>query len=223
VKIVVCLKQVPDTETKIEVKPDGSGIVEEGIKYIMNPYDEFAVEEALRIREKFAQGEVIIVSLGPPRAQEAIRTALAMGADRAVHLWDDGFTGSDSFVGAKIMARALKDLSFDLILAGKQAVDDDCSQIPQILGELLDIPQVTVVEKLEISEDRKKALAYRRIEGGAREVVEVELPAIISCEKGLNEPRYASLTGIMTAKKKELKTLCLSELGLDPSEVGSAA
>ncbi|UCD84366.1 MAG: electron transfer flavoprotein subunit beta/FixA family protein, partial [Deltaproteobacteria bacterium] len=196
-------------------------IVEEGIKWVMNPYDEFAVEEALQLKEKFkGDSTVTIVSLGPQRAIEAIRTALAMGADKGVHIDDPALAGSDSFTVAKALAAALKDIPYDIILCGKQAVDDDCAQVPQSLAELLDLPQAMVVEKLEVADDGKKATAYRRIEGGAKEVLELTLPAVIAAEKGLNEPRYASLPGIMKAKSKEVKNLDLAALGMSAGDVG---
>lgn len=220
--IIVCMKQVPDTEAKIKPTPEGDGIVEEGIKWVMNPYDEYAVEEALRLKEKFkGESTVTIVSIGPKRVLEAIRTALAMGVDKGAHIDDPALTGSDSYNTAKVLAAALKDIPYDIILFGKQAVDDDCAQVPQGLAEFLDLPQAMVIEKLEVADDGKKATAYRRIEGGAKEVLEISLPAIIAAEKGLNEPRYASLPGIMKAKSKEVKNLDLAALGLSASEVGA--
>lgn len=217
--IIVCMKQVPDTESKIKVNPEGTGIVTEGLKYVMNPYDEYAVEEALKIKEKFG-GTVTIVCLGPDRATEAIRTALAMGADEGVHLNDLAFVGSDSFTIAKILAGALKDMKYDLILTGKQAVDFDSSQVFGCLAELLDLPYVSVVVGLEISSDGKTATAKRETEGGVEEIIEMPLPAVIAAQKGLNEPRYASLPGIMKAKRKEIKKIDLATLGLDAGEVG---
>ena len=217
--IIVCMKQVPDTESKIKVNPEGTGIVTEGIKYVMNPYDEYAVEEALKIKEKFG-GTVTILCLGPDRATEAIRTALAMGVDEGVHLNDPAFESSDSFTIAKILAGALKDMKYDLILTGKQAVDFDSSQVFGCLAELLNLPYVSVVVGLEISSDGKTATAKRETEGGVEEIIETPLPAVIAAQKGLNEPRYASLPGIMKAKRKEIKKIDLATLGLDANEVG---
>ncbi len=217
--IIVCMKQVPDTESKIKVNPEGTGIVTEGLKWVMNPYDEYAVEEALKIKEKLG-GTVTIVCLGPDRATEAIRTALAMGADEAVHLNDPAFEGSDSFATAKILAKAIKDMKCDLILSGKQAVDLDASQVFGCLAELLDLPYVSVVVGLEISSDGKTATVRRETEGGVEEIIETPLPAVIAAQKGLNEPRYASLPGIMKAKRKEIKKIDLSALGMSPDEVG---
>ena len=217
--IVVSMKQVPDTESKIKINPEGTGIVTEGIKYVMNPYDEYAVEEALKLKEKFG-GTVTIVCSGPSRATEAIRTALAMGADDAIHLNDPAFEGADSLTTAKILAKAIKDLKYDLILAGKQAVDFDCSQVFACLAEILDLPYVSVVTGLEVSEDLKNATAKRETEGGIAEIIEISLPAVIAAQKGLNEPRYASLPGIMKAKKKPIKEINLATLGMDANEVG---
>jgi electron transfer flavoprotein beta subunit len=213
------MKQVPDTETKIVINPEGTGIVTDGIKYVMNPYDEFAVEEALKIKEK-SGGSVTIVCLGPQRATEAIRTGLAMGADKGVHLNDDAFEGSDSYGTAKALAAAIKPLSYDLILAGKQAVDEDNAQVFAALAELLDISHVSVVTQLDIADDGKSAVAQREVEGGAKEVIQVSLPAVIACQKGLNEPRYASLPGIMKAKKKPIDVVDLGASGLSADEAG---
>lgn len=218
--IVVCMKQAPDTEAKIKVRDDGSGIEEQGIKYVMNPYDEYGVEEALKLKEKFG-GETVVVTMGPKRVIEAMRTALAMGIDKGVHIDDPAFEGSDSLGTARALAAVLKGMEYDLILGGKQAIDGDCAQVLTSVAELLDIPQVNIVTELNVAEDGKSATAHRRIEGG-EEVVEVKLPAVMSCEKGLNEPRYASLPGIMKAKKKEIKEVALADSGLNADEVGKA-
>ena len=218
--IIVCMKQVPDTEAQIRVKPDGSGIVDSDIKFVMNPYDEFGVEEALLLKEKFG-GTVTIVCLGPERAVEAIRTGLAMGADKAVHLDDPAFEGGDAFSTAKALAAAIKGMEYDLIFCGKQAIDDDLAQVGPALAEILGFPQIVVVTKVEISEDGKKAKVNRQIIGG-EEIIEVPLPAVLTAQKGLNEPRYASLPGIMKAKKKEVKSVKVADLGLEPSGVGKA-
>jgi electron transfer flavoprotein beta subunit len=222
VKIIVILKQVPDTETKIKVKGDGSGIETDGIKYVISPYDEFAVEEALKLKEKVGgDSTVTIVSAGPDRAIEAIRTALAMGADDAIHVNDAALEGADSLGIARALAKAIQDHGFDIVFAGKQGIDLDNVQVPASVAELLDIPQVSVIAKFEIAEDRSKATVNRRIEGGD-EVIETSLPALFSCEKGLNEPRYASLPGIMKAKKKPVKAVDLAGLGLDAAQAGAA-
>jgi len=219
VNIVVCIKQVPDTETRIELNSDSSGIVTEGIKWVMNPYDEYAVEEALKIKEKFG-GKVTVVSMGPERTIEAIRTALAMGADEGILLNDPAFENSDSLTTALVLSKVLSQMEFDVILTGKQAVDLDSSQVYAGLAEFLDLPYVSVIVGMELFPDVKKAIAKRETEGGEKEIIEVSLPAIFACQKGLNTPRYASLPGIMKAKKKEIKKLGLPDLCLNPEHVG---
>jgi electron transfer flavoprotein beta subunit len=201
VNSAVILKQVPDTEALIKVKPDGTGIVKEGIKYIINPYDEFGVEEALKKKEAAGSGEVTIISIGPDRTVESIRTALAMGADKGVLLKIGEDDYSDALAMAKALAGELKGKDNKIIYCGKQAIDDDMAQVGPMVAEILGIPCVTVVTKVDVSGD--KAVCTREIEGG-KEIVEVALPAVIACQKGLNEPRYASLPGIMKAKKKPL-------------------
>jgi electron transfer flavoprotein beta subunit len=221
VNIIVCIKQVPDTETKIELNPDSTGILTERIKWVMNPYDEYAVEEGLKIKEKYG-GKVTIMCLGPERSIETIRTALAMGADDAILLNDPAFEGSDSYATALILSKALSQMEYDIILTGKQAVDLDSSQVYAGLAEFLNLPYVSVIVGLELFPDQKKALAKRETEGGEKELIDVSLPAILACQKDLNVPRYASLPGIMKAKKKEIKKLGLADLCLNPEHVGKA-
>jgi electron transfer flavoprotein beta subunit len=213
-KIAVLVKQVPDTETKANL--GASGLELGGVKFILNPYDEFAVEEAIKLRDK-AKGEAVVVSLGPDRVAEAMRTALAMGCDTGVHVQvaEDEYKKLDGYVVAKALAEALKQKGpFDLILAGKQAIDDDAFTVPQMVAEFLGVPRATVVTKLELSADNKSAKAARQIEGGAEENIEFPLPALIAATKGLNTPRYASLPGIMKAKQKKLDVVPLASLGL---------
>jgi len=213
-KIAIIIKQVPDTETKIRTKGDGSGIETDGIKYVVSPYDEFAIEEALKTKEKNPGSEVTVISLGPTRVVEAIRTALAMGADKAIHIDDEG-SAPDSYVTAKALAKVIADNAFELVFAGKQGIDQDNGQVPQAVAEFLGWPQVMILEKIEIAGN--KAVAHRRVSGGSTEIYEVVLPAIFGCEKGLNTPRYASLPGIMKAKTKPVTTLKLGELKGDAS------
>jgi electron transfer flavoprotein beta subunit len=194
--------------------------VEDDIKWIMNPYCEFGVEEALRTKEKFG-GTVTLLSIGPARALEAIRTGLAMGADKAIQVDDPAIWGaSDSLGTARILAKVLQDIPFDIVFAGRQAIDDDMAQTGPAVAELLNIPQLTFVNGIEWV-DEKTIRVNRQVEGAA-EVIECSLPVLITCQKGLNEPRYASLPGIMKAKKKPLETKKLADLGLDPEEVGKA-
>lgn len=219
--ILVCLKQVPDTEAQIKISQDRKSIVEDDIKWIMNPYDEFGVEEALQIKEKLG-GEVTVIGLGPQRVTESIRTALAMGADKGILINDPALEGGDSLSVAKALAAAIKDLEFDMIFTGQRGVDEDSGIVGSALAEMLDIPQISVVTDLEVSEDGKSVKASRPVEGQVL-VIEADLPVLITAQKGLNEPRYASLPGIMKAKKKPLEEKSLADLGLDASEVGEGA
>jgi electron transfer flavoprotein beta subunit len=219
-KIITLLKRVPDTEAKILINQAGDGIREEGIKFVINTYDEYAVEEGLGLKEKIGgDSKVTVVCLGPEEATELIRTALAMGADDAVHICDPALREPGPFTSATVLAKAIQEEGFDIIFCGKQAIDDDMAQVQSVLAEMLDIPQVNVVAAFEISDNGKKAILKRRIEGGD-EKVETQLPVIVSCEKGLNEPRYASLPGIMKAKKKEIRKKTLPDLGFSEVPAG---
>lgn len=219
-KIIALLKRVPDTEARILINQEGTGIREDGVKFVINPYDEYAIEEGLRLREK-AGGEstVTVVCIGPEESAELIRTALAMGADDAVHVCDPALSKPGPFTSAAILAKVLQEEGFDIVFCGKQAIDDDMAQVQAITAEILDIPQVNVATVFEISDDHSSAVLSRRIEGGDEKVV-TALPVIISCEKGLNEPRYASLPGIMKAKKKEIRRKTLLDLGFDGAPGG---
>ncbi len=208
--IVACVKQVPDTETLIKVKPDGSGIDETGIKWVMNPYDEYGVEEALKLKEKFG-GDVTIVSLGPARALETVRTALAMGADKAIHINDPAFEGADAYNIAAALAAAIKGIPYDIIFCGQRAIDDDAGQVGSVLAEFLGIPQITIVTKVDVEGASIKVV--RPIEG-AQLLIESSLPCVVTTQKGLNEPRYASLPGIMKAKKKPVDVKDAAGLGI---------
>jgi len=198
-KIAVCVKRVPDTETRIKIAADGISIDEAGVKFILNPYDEYAVEEALQRRGE--GGEVVVVTVGPDAAAETIRTALAMGADRGVLL--QAAIPADGLAVAKALAAELKDGGYDLILFGKIAVDDYNHQVGTMTAQLLELPCVTAATKLDIAD--RTLTAEREVEGGV-EVVECALPAVVTCDKGLNNPRYPALKGIMAAKKKPIET-----------------
>lgn len=217
--VIVLLKQVPDTETKIQVKPGETSIGTDGVTYVINPYDEYAIEEALKIKEAAGEGEVTLLSLGRDKAAESLRTGLAMGADRAVHLNDAAFLDGDAHSTAVALAKAIGKMEYDLVLGGKQAIDNDNHQVGVRVAGLLGIPHVAVVTKLAIEDG--KAVAHREIEGGS-EVVEVPLPAVITCQKGLNEPRYASLKGIMKAKKKPFEAKAPADVDASPDEIGKA-
>ncbi len=217
-KIVACIKQTFDTEAKIVIGGDGQ-ISDEGVNMIVNPYDEYAVEEAIRTKEKDG-GEVVIVTVGGDKAQEALRYCLAMGADRAVLINDPAMVGADSRAVSVVLAKLLsdKEAGFDIIFAGKEAVDDGAAQVPSRLAEKLDIAQADVVIAFELSDG--KAIVTREIDGGS-ESMELTLPALISAQKGLNAVRYPSLPGIMKAKRKPLEILSLGDLGLSADDVTS--
>jgi electron transfer flavoprotein beta subunit len=210
VNVIVCVKQVPDTEALIKVKPDGSGIEETGIKWVTNPYDEFGVEEALKLKEKFG-GDVTIVSVGPARALDTIRTALAMGADKGIHINDPALEGTDAYSIASALAAAIKGIAYDIIFCGQRAIDDDAGQVGSVLAELLGIPQVTFVTKLDVEGNAIKVV--RPIEG-AQLLIQSSLPCVVTAQKGLNEPRFASMLGIMKAKKKPVDVKNAAELGV---------
>lgn len=213
--IYVCIKQVPDTETKIKLNADSSWIDTAGIKWIMSPYDELAVEEALRLKEKNAGSIVTVLSAGPARVVDAIRTALAMGADNGIHV--DLPENADNFMAAKALAAALKaEAKVDLVFTGKEAIDDGAAQTSQLIAEMAGLPYATVVAGIEYGAGSIKA--KREVEGGAFELLEVQLPALIAAQKGLNEPRYASLPNIMKAKKKEVKMLQAAALGVTDAD-----
>lgn len=214
-RIVVIVRQTPDTEAKIKVAPSGDTIDTEGIKWIVNPYDEFAIEEAIRIKEKLGKGEVILITMGPARCIEALRTGLAMGADNAIHIKDESFAFTDPYALAKVIAQEIKNLGeVNLVLTGKKMIDEETGQVGIHVAEELGIPHVAIVTKVELSSDLTKVTCQKEIEGGQM-VVEVPLPALITCERGLNEPRYASLPGIMKAKKKPVKEVTIDNINLE--------
>ena len=211
-KILVTVKRVPDPETTIRVKPDGSGIVTDNIKYVINPFDEIAIEEALRIKEKLGKGEVILASIGAKVVSEQLRTGLAMGADRALLVVCE--QELDSLSVARMLAKLVEKENPDLVLMGKQAIDDDSNQAGQMLAALLDWPQATFASKVELAGDQKSVQVIREVDGGL-ETVRFSLPGIITADLRLNEPRYASLPGIMKARKKEIKEIAVAEPGVD--------
>ena len=214
-KIVVCVKYVPDTAIKMKIAGDGKAVDLTGVAYVVNPYDEFAVEEALKIKEKLG-GEVVVVGAGAETATQGLRTCLAMGADSAVLIKDTELENADSFITGTVLAKVCHTLAPDLIIFGKHAIGVDNGQVPSVVAEQLDMPQVSVVTKLEITE--KTFSAERDIEG-AQEVIEGSLPVVITAQKGLNTPRLASLKGIMAAKKKTITIQSPSDLGLTADEL----
>jgi len=215
-KILVLVKQVPDTATQIKVGGDPRSIDTAGITWIVSPYDEFALEEALRIKEKQGQGEVVAVSLGPDRVKETLRSCLAMGADRAIHLLDPAWAAADTLSCAQALAAAIKQEAPELVLCGRQAIDDDMGAVGAQVAELLGWPCASWIMEEAVDPSGKAVRVGRQVEGGL-EVFDLPLPALVSAQKGLNEPRYPTLKGIMGAKKKEIKDVKAADLGLSPA------
>lgn len=214
--ILVCIKQTFDTEAKIVL--NGDKVKEDDVQFVLNPYDEYAVEEAIKLKEAHG-GSVTVVTIGPVRVEEAIRTALAMGADEAIHVADEAAFG-DERTSSEVLAKVIRDLSYDLILAGNQAVDDGSGQVAVRLATLLGIPHISTVVKVEIEGDT--VVAHRDAEGDT-EVVAAKLPALLTAQQGLNEPRYPSLLGIRKAGKKPIHKKTLADLGLSPADVAARA
>lgn len=201
-KILLLLKTVADSEATIKPTADGKAVQLDGISWVVNPFDEYAIEEALKLREAAGEGEVVAVSCGGDEVPKVLRTAMAMGVDKGVHV--KGERGFDPLATARVLAEVVKGREYDLILCGHTAIDTDDRGVGVMVAELLDIPSVSVVTGLEVADGKLKA--EREVEGGI-EVVEASLPCIVACQKGLNEPRYASLKGIMAAKKKPMETV----------------
>ena len=211
-KILVCVKRVPDPETVIKLTPEGASIVTDNVKWVINPFDEIAIEEALRIKEKAAGTEVVLLSIGQKTAQEQLRTGLAMGADRAILVLTDQVV--EPLAVARVIEKLVGTEKPELILMGKQAIDDDSNCAGQMVAELLGWPQATFASKVVLGSDQKDAQVTREVDGGL-ETLAIPLPAVVTADLRLNEPRYASLPGIMKARKKELKEIPLAELGVD--------
>ncbi|KAA3609472.1 MAG: electron transfer flavoprotein subunit beta/FixA family protein [Planctomycetota bacterium] len=209
-EFIACVKRVPSTTTRVAIAGDGKSLDPAGVEFELNPYDEFAVEEALRQRDAAGGGTVTVMSFGPGEAQKELRTEMAKGADAAVLLKHDGAGTCDGATTARLLAANIKDRSFDLLLFGKQAVDRDQHGVGPMVASILGVPCITEVIKLEIQDG--KVTAEREVEG-AHEVIETSLPCAITCQKGLNEPRFAPLKGIMAAKRKPLEIL-----EVDPGE-----
>ena len=216
--VLVCVKHVPDTETRVKIAPDGLHLDLGEANWVINPYDEFAVEQGLQLKEKLG-GEVTAITVGGDDATKSLRQALAMGADKAVLCSDPAFENADPWATARILAAAAAKVPHDLILCGKHGVGGDNQQVGSLLGQLLGIPVVTVVTSMEL--EGTNLSLKREVEGGT-EVVKATLPAIISCQKGLNEPRYPKLQGIMAAKKKPIALKKLADIGVDAATVGKA-
>lgn len=220
-KVGVCIKQVPDTEARLRLAADGRWIDEEEMPFVINEGDEYAVEEAISIAEETG-GEAVVISLGPPRAREALRKALALGAARAVHLSDAAFQGGDPWATARALAAVVENESFDLVLTGSQSADVGHGATGSLLAGLLGWPHAWLVVGLEVEQGGGAARVTREMEAGKNELLRLQLPAVIEVQAGINRPRYASLKGIMQAKRKELAEFAPADLGLTPDEVGAA-
>src|SRR5882757_11521169 len=211
--MLVCIKRVVDYNVRIRVKPDASGVITEGVKMGINPFDEIALEEALRIKERGLASEIVVVSIGPAETQQQLRTALAMGADRAVLIQHDG--AIEPLIAAKTLLKLVEKETPLLVITGKQAIDDDNAQTGQMLAALWNRPQACFASKVELDGD--KARVTREVDAGL-ETLELDLPAVITTDLRLNEPRYVKLPEIMKAKKKPLDTLTLADLGITPTQ-----
>jgi electron transfer flavoprotein beta subunit len=208
-KALVSVKRVVDYNVRIQVKPDGSGVVTDGVKFSMNPFDEIAMEEAVRLKEKGKITEIVAVTIGGAKNEETLRTALAFGADRAIHIKDEGEV--QPLTAAKALAAAFKKEGAALFFCGKQAIDDDANQTGQMVAALLDLPQATFASKVEL--DGNKAVVTREVDAGL-ETLDIDLPAVITTDLRLNEPRYLKLPDIMKAKKKPIEAVTLGDLGV---------
>lgn len=216
--ILVCVKRVPDTGARIEIEEEGPGIKKETVPWVLNPYDEFAVEEAIRVKERFG-ANVTLITAGAEGGEEILKKGVAMGADDAVYIKDPSLEGMDGVEAAKVISLAIKDLPFDIIFCGKQAADGDGGVTGGALAVLLCIPLVSSVKRLEIFPEENRAEALREIEGGM-EALECRLPALFTAQKGLNEPRYPTLQGIMRAKRCQVRYIDLCSLGIKGSAAG---
>jgi electron transfer flavoprotein beta subunit len=210
-KILVPFKRVPDPDTKITILADGTGIATHGVKFVINPFDEIAIEEALRIKERSEASEIVCVTIGTDACSEQIRTALAMGVDRALHVKDDRIL--DPYAVARILKAIVEKESPDMVILGKQAIDDDSNQTGQMLAGLLGWPQATFVSKVKFIEENKRVECTRETDFGI-EVICVTLPMVITTDLRLNEPRYVSLPGLMRARVKPIKQLSCADIGV---------
>lgn len=212
-RVLVCVKQVPDTEAKLTISGDGVSIAERDVTFIVNPYDEIAIEEAVRIKEQSSPDTTVsLVTVGPPRADDALRVGLAMGADSATRVWDAALERTDGAAVARVLAAVAQEVSFDLILCGRVSIDDALGEVPLRLAARLGVPHANAVTKLVVEAQHVNASA--EIEGGTA-VVEMDLPAVVTVQRGLNEPRYPAIPAIMRARRMPIEVLDLERLGID--------
>lgn len=218
--IIVCVKQVPDTNVPLEPEPKTKSVKSEDVVWVVNPYDRLAVEEAVRLKEKHG-GEITLISEGQPEAKRALKSCLALGADKAVLISDPALADSDSYATAIALAKAIASMPYDLILCGARAMDSSAGLVGAVISELLNLPLVIGVTNIQVSPESKKLTVQRKVERGNRQVVETSLPAVLTVESGINEPRYASLPSLMGALRKEIELYDLKKLGVAVGEVGS--
>ncbi|GMU52583.1 MAG: hypothetical protein AMXMBFR33_17290 [Candidatus Xenobia bacterium] len=212
--VIACVRQTPDTESAIKIAADGRTINTDGLKYVLGPYDEYSHEAAVQLVEKNG-GEVTAISFGPERVKETLRNCLAIGASRAVHIHDEDTSHDDALAIATALAAAIKPMSYDVIFTSNKGTDSDRGLVGAMLAEKLGLPYVGLVSELEVEDGGKALMCSRDVEGGQREKIKVTLPAVVCAQKGLREPRYASLMNIMQAKKKPMETKTVAELGVD--------
>jgi len=219
-KVVVCVARVVDTGEPLPVRAGKTALEEEGLRHILNPADEYALEEGLRLKDRFPDSDVTAISMGPPESESVLRRCLALGADQVLLLWDEAFRGSDTLATARILAAAIRQVGADVVLCGKRASDGDTGQVGAQLAELLDLPAVTSVVRLEVRDGQ--ALVHRRLERGRREVLRCPLPALFAIEEAINRPRYPRLRVLLWSLGADIPRRGLAELGLRPDEVGEA-
>ena len=219
-KVVVCVARVVDTSEPLPVRSGKDALEEEGLRHVLNPADEYALEEGLRLKDRFPDSSVTAISMGPPQSESVLRRCLAHGADEAVRLWDEAFRGSDTLATARILAAAVRGVGADIVLCGKRASDGDTGQVGAQLAELLDLPAVTSVVRLEVR--NSEAVVHRRLARGRREVLRCTLPALFAVEEGINRPRYPKLRAVLWSLSAEVARRGLADLGLRSGEVGAA-
>lgn len=219
-KLVVCVARVVDTAEPLPVRPEEIALGEESLRHMLNPADEHAIEEALRLKDRFPDSRVTAISMGAPQNESVLRRCLALGADQALLLWDEAFRGSDTLATARILAAAIRELEADMVLCGKRASDGDTGQVAAQLATLLDLPAVTGVVRLDVRDG--EALVHRRLERGRREVFRCALPALFAVEEGINRPRYPKLRVLFRSLKAEIARRNLADLSLCRDEVGEA-
>jgi len=218
--IIICVKHVPETaEAEVTIHESGKTIKTQDLVFDINEWDDYALEEAVLTKEKHG-GTITAITIGPENTEETLRKCLARGADKAIRITDKAIEGSDAYATAKILHKLIQTLPHDLILTGAQAADDGYTQVGPILAELLAIPHATMVKKLDIKEGT--ARVNRELEGGLEQVIEIKLPAVLTIQTGINEPRYVSIMGVRKAREKELKVLTLADLGINEKEVGES-